>query len=288
MITDAQVHLWASESAERPWLRGGRQAAPRDSFSAEELLEEMDEAGVDRVVLVPPSFEGDRNDYCLDAALRFPGRFAVMGRFRPDDPASASALVSWRETRGTVGVRLTAFTFEQAVNLLAPEAERFWASAEDAEVPVALFTPGSLGVVGVLARRYGGIRFLVDHLGIGTHQVDESLDSALADLAQLASLTNVAVKASCLPNHVTAPFPFETLVPRIRRVIENFGPSRVFWGSDLTRSRCSYTESLALFTEHLGFLSPAELRLVLGEAIAAWLPWPQSHAWRAGSAGASR
>ena len=41
----------------------------------------MDRAGVDCAVLVPPSIEGDRNDYALEAAQKYPGRFAVMGRF---------------------------------------------------------------------------------------------------------------------------------------------------------------------------------------------------------------
>jgi hypothetical protein len=42
----------------------------------------MNEAGVDRVVIVPPSWEGERNDYALEAASKYPDRFAVMGRWR--------------------------------------------------------------------------------------------------------------------------------------------------------------------------------------------------------------
>ena len=48
----------------------------------------MDEAGVDRVVIVPPSWPGDRNDYGLEAARRYPDRFAVMGRI----PLAESAI----------------------------------------------------------------------------------------------------------------------------------------------------------------------------------------------------
>ena len=50
-------------------------------------LKEMDAAGVARVVIVPPSWEGDRNDLALEAARLHPDRFAVMGR----PPASALA-----------------------------------------------------------------------------------------------------------------------------------------------------------------------------------------------------
>jgi predicted TIM-barrel fold metal-dependent hydrolase len=44
------------------------------------LLAMMDEAGVDRAIIVPPSWEGDRNDYALEAARTYRKRSAVMGR----------------------------------------------------------------------------------------------------------------------------------------------------------------------------------------------------------------
>jgi len=41
---------------------------------------------VSRVVIVPPSWEGDRNDLGLAAARRHPKRFAVMGRLAIERP----------------------------------------------------------------------------------------------------------------------------------------------------------------------------------------------------------
>jgi hypothetical protein len=49
---------------------------------------------VSRIVLVPPSWEGDRNDLAVDAARSYPDRFAVMGRLalqKPESRALASA-----------------------------------------------------------------------------------------------------------------------------------------------------------------------------------------------------
>ena len=48
LIVDAQVHLWGS---------GSPTGAHRkiDSFSADDLLKEMDEGGVDAAVIHPPS-----------------------------------------------------------------------------------------------------------------------------------------------------------------------------------------------------------------------------------------
>ncbi|WP_170121510.1 hypothetical protein [Saccharopolyspora spinosa] len=55
--------------------------------------------------LVPPSWEGDHNDLALDAAARYPNRFAVMGRTSLTDTASTDRLARWREQQGMLGVR---------------------------------------------------------------------------------------------------------------------------------------------------------------------------------------
>jgi hypothetical protein len=56
-------------------------------------------------------------------------------------------------------------------------------------------------------------------------------------------------------------------------VFEVFGPHRMFWGSDWTRLPCPYQENIKLFTDALPFLSGADLRAVMGEAVLAWLEW---------------
>src|SRR5262249_18519898 len=89
IIVDGQVHIWLAHTPERPWPADGvGQAHIPRPFSYYELLARMDEAGVDRVVIVPPSWEGFRNEYAMEAAKKWPHRFAVMGRLRLDDPAS--------------------------------------------------------------------------------------------------------------------------------------------------------------------------------------------------------
>jgi L-fuconolactonase len=67
IIVDAQVHQWKAQTPERPWPPG-RVAQLPEPFGYDKLLPMMNEAGVDRVVIVPPSWEGERNDYALEAA----------------------------------------------------------------------------------------------------------------------------------------------------------------------------------------------------------------------------
>ena len=89
-IVDAQVHFWKANTPDWPWDAGARPQLP-EPFTIERALPMMDEAGVDRVVIVPPGLN-DRNDYALEAAKRYPNRFGVMGRIPLQDPKSAALL----------------------------------------------------------------------------------------------------------------------------------------------------------------------------------------------------
>ena len=54
LIVDAQAHIWGANTPERPWP--ARLEAHRDApIGKDELLREMNAAGVDRVIVVPPS-----------------------------------------------------------------------------------------------------------------------------------------------------------------------------------------------------------------------------------------
>lgn len=108
MIVDAQVHIWGANTPERPWP--ARAEPHRSPLGKDELLSEMDKAGVDRAILVPPSWEGDRNDLALEAAAAHPGRLAIMGRFDPDAPGARSLVAGWKKQQGMLGMRFTFHT----------------------------------------------------------------------------------------------------------------------------------------------------------------------------------
>ena len=89
LVVDAQVHIWAAETPERPWPPGGQARAHRPvPFSADDLLREMEAAGVARVVIVPPSWEGDRNGLALEAARRAKADRGRLARMRAGRPRS--------------------------------------------------------------------------------------------------------------------------------------------------------------------------------------------------------
>lgn len=60
-IVDTQIHVWKEESPDRPWVPGARERIRlnghrEEAFSYQEALGLMDEAGVDRALIVPPSW----------------------------------------------------------------------------------------------------------------------------------------------------------------------------------------------------------------------------------------
>src|SRR2546429_197302 len=61
-IADSEVHSWRASPPARPCPAGTTPQMP-NPFGYKRLHAMMDEAGVGRAVLAPPSWEGERNDY---------------------------------------------------------------------------------------------------------------------------------------------------------------------------------------------------------------------------------
>ena len=270
LIVDAQVHIWATDSPERPWPSIGHSYAHRETpLGKDELLREMDAAGVDRVVIVPPSWEGDRNDLALEAARLHPDRFAVMGRL-PLQPANPAALAGWQRQPGMLGIRLTAG--RGGAFLTDGSAEWLWDGAQQHGVPIMISCSGLLREVDGIAECYPGLRLVIDHLALRRAQDD----AAYADMPLLLSLAkrpNVAAKASATPSSSSQPYPYRNIHGYLRQVLDAFGPQRMFWGTDLTRLPCSYLQAVTMFTEELPFLSASDKEWVMGRAICEWLGW---------------
>ena len=179
----------------------GHEAADAGAITIEKLVPLMDQAGVDRVVIVPPSWPGDRNDYALEAAKRYPNRFAVMGRIPLKNPQAAALLPKWKEQPGMLGVRLTFLGPAQAW-LTDGTPDWFWPEAEKAGLPVMFLTPGRNAELARVAERYPRLQLIADHMGVSIDTVKEGrIPDAISQTASLAKYPNVSVKLSLAPNY---------------------------------------------------------------------------------------
>ena len=273
LVVDSQVHIWGADTPERPWPK--RAAAQRPiPLDKDDLLREMNEAGVDRVVIVPPSWEGDRNDLGIAASAAHPSRFAVMGRLDPQDPKSRGQLATWRKQTGMLGLRFT-FHIPVLVTLLTEgHMDWVWGEAEKAGVPIYVLVPQPLvHLIDKVAESYPGLKLTMDHLSIPSGSKDADSFRDLDKLLAIARRPNVAAKISALPSYSTGKYPYSELHGHIRRVYDAFGPQRLFWGTDLSRSPIPYRQHVTMFTEEIPWLTAEDKEWIMGRAVCEWLGW---------------
>ena len=234
----------------------------------------MDRAGVDAAIIVPPSWEGDRNDLALAAAKEHPCRFAVMGRLDPDAPGARQAIATWRDQPGMLGLRFSFHTDVLRRPFLDGRFDWVWGEAERAGLPVMVLVHHAyMDRMSEIAAEHPRLRLVIDHLGLVNGEKDARAFRDLDLLLALAKHSNVAVKASALPCYTDGPYPFHGLHPYVRRVHAAFGARRMFWGTDLTRLPCSYREGLTMFTEEMPWLSADDLEWIMGRGVREWLGW---------------
>jgi predicted TIM-barrel fold metal-dependent hydrolase len=235
----------------------------------------MQAAGVYRAVLVPPSWEGDRNDLVLDAVTKHPDRFRYAARHDLLDPAASEWILSWRRQAGMVALQLTFQTPLFQKPLIDGEIEWLWSAAEIAGLPLTIYLPNALmPTIDRIARAHPALSIVINHFGLAGGRRDEESFADFENLLALKKYPNVAVKASCLPFYTTQSYPFSNLHTYIRQAYDAFGPKRLFWGTDLSRLPCSYRQGVMLFTEELPWLSSSDKEWVMGRGLCEWLGWP--------------
>ena len=149
-IVDAQVHVWGANTPERPWP--ARAEPHRAPLGKEELLAEMDKAGVDGVVIVPPSWEGDRNDSPSTPRAAIPTASASWAASIPTRPARARPIAGWKKQKGMLGVRFTFHTEVLRQPLLDGRFDWVWGEMEKARHPGDGAVPSRVHA----SRRQGG------------------------------------------------------------------------------------------------------------------------------------
>jgi predicted TIM-barrel fold metal-dependent hydrolase len=272
LIVDSQIHMWPPNRPDRPWVAGAKPQIP-EPMTIERVVPMIDGAGVDRVVVVPPTLEGERIDYAQEAVKRYPGRFGIMARIALDKPEHASRLATWREQPGVLGIRVSGG--QDLKWIKDGTADWFWPAAEKANVPV-MFLFGENQLLGAVAERHPQLQLIIDHMGVGSAAVRAKIvPQVIAVTASLAKHPNVSVKLSATPLMSNEPYPWRDMTDHIHRLYDLYGPQRCYWGTDVTNSfaKASYRQRVTHFTEELPFLSESDKDWVMGKSIVAKLRW---------------
>ena len=268
-IIDAQVHIWAQTVVPPSGLHRKVEA-----FTAEDVLKEMDEAGVDAALIHPPlGWDPNANAVAIEAVKKYPDRFAILGNFPLQDPANRKLIQGWRKQPGMMGLRWPLLLEEHQKWLYDGSLDWLWPAAEKEGLPLAMMGGLFLKKFGEIAERHPKLKMIVDHCGLNRHGRDAEAFIHLNELVQLAKLPNVAVKATGAPHYSTQAYPFRNIQDGLHRIYDAFGPKRFFWGTDITRMPCSYRQCVTFFTEELPWLKGKDLEDVMGRGLSAWIGW---------------
>jgi len=233
-VVDVHPHVIAPDTRRYPFAPlGGKQSdwSRERPVDAEKMLAAMDEAGIERAVLVQASTcYGHDNSYVADAVAAHPARFA--GVFSVDMLAGdAPQRIRHWLGRGLKGLRvfIAGHTASHDARLDDPRSFPAWRCAVDAGVPVCvqLRAPG-LPQLETLLKEFPSARVVLDHMA-------RPAPGDAGSLFSLARYSNLHLKFTThnvrdAAKADTKPDGF------MRRVVDAFGARRIAWGSNYPAS----------------------------------------------------
>ncbi len=218
----------------------------------------MDEAGVDRAVLVQPvgAYSCD-NNYTADSAAAHPGRFVSACVTDPDTEHSEERLPYWLGERGMRGVRFFAVTDNDA-SLSDPLTLRQFGQAAALGAHIIVTTlENKLQELAALLGHYREVGVSLDHCGF----CDVANPEPLLELARFENLhlkvTTITIDAAVALEGTARPF--------VGRLVNAYGAERLMWGSDCFQTHDRpYLELVRLGLDAFGGLSSTQQEACLG------------------------
>lgn len=284
MLFDAHCHAW------RRWPYDTAVPDPDSRGSIETLLYEMDTHGVDRAAVVCARIGGgaggdgfandDNNDYVARFAAAHPDRITpwvdvdCLWREEHHTPGATERLRSEIERTGARG-----FT-----HYAAPDANDGWLASDDAgeffRLAAEIGLIASLALPAVWFDDLRAIASANTSLPILLHHMSQPSSAAdLEALIALAELPNIGVKISGFNYNASDywDFPYPQAQAIFRAIVDGFGSSRLYWGSDFPASRdqLTYRQAIETVRSHSGFLTPGQLAGIMGDNLAALVANPR-------------
>ena len=261
MIIDTHTHVVSSDKVKHPLDPGARGWSTEVSNDVEDLIAEMDAAGVDCATLVQPNATyGLDNSYQCDSARDYAPRTVSVGILDPAASDAADKLSYWVNERGMVGVRL-----QSQAEPDDPQCDALWERAEALGIPISVGGGGHPDKVDRMRNvggRHPNVIFAPDHFAGWNGAEDKAaMTSALEELARLPN-AHLRISSTSLGPYADLPPAGQEL---FRRVIEAFTPQRVMWGSNFPSSReGGYIGQVQLGQTALPWLSDEDRNWILG------------------------
>jgi predicted TIM-barrel fold metal-dependent hydrolase len=277
MTIDSHTHAWGPDTGQHPWetepiVKAVRALPVETVYTAEELLSDMDEVGVDEAFVVGFPVTAWRDNWYVERIAEEYDRLygiALVDPFADDAAGELRRLVAVDDL---VGIRLATVFPRDAMYEVDPgetvrtdwlrdtldEAE-FWQACVETDAAVTLLSHyEQVEQIRELVDAYPDLTVVVDHFGRADAGVGTD-DEALAEFADLPD--SVLVKASAIPALSNEPFPHLDMEGRTGWLLDEIGRERVAWGSDYpyVSSVSDYERTLTCL-DHMESLSTADRR----------------------------
>jgi len=274
---DSQVHVYEANTPARPWA-----TVPNwpPHVTGDEMVAAMDAVGVDGAIFVSSfsMYEYDAS-YALEVHRQYPGKFGLVKPVDPDDPAVADVIADWKNTPGTVGIRIMMTHGPErepdhpGIATIAREAARH-------DLPINLLCWGKIDDGCHVIDAHPSTRWVLDHLGLMQPRelpVHANPWGDLPKVLDLAKRDNVVIKVSGACTLSEQGDPYDDIWDPLARVFDAWGFERCLWGTDWTRAAAvlNYEQGVRPFrvTDRL---SDSERRMLMGDACAKVYNWSPS------------
>ena len=269
MIIDTHTHVVSSDKVKHPLDLGARGWSTEVSNDIEDLIKEMDRAGVECATLVQPvGTYGLDNSYQCNSSKQYAPRTVAVGILDPAAPDAAEKLSYWVNERGMNGVRL-----QSQAEPDDPRCDALWDRAERLSIPISIGSggqPEKVERMRNIAARHPNVIFAPDHFAGWSGAEDKTaMTTSLEGLAQLPN-AYLRISSTSLGPYADLTSPEKDL---FRRIIDAFTPRRVMWGSNFPSSReGGYIGQVQLGQTALPWLSDDDRSWIMGET--AHKLWP--------------
>jgi len=229
------------------FLDGGEQIViPKQygdqEFLAETLIELMDEAGIDKAVLLQGLFYGLQNEYIYECVRKYPNRFVGAGSFDPYIEQAEEILerlikhyrFKILKFELSTGFGLSGLHGELKID--GKEFERVFLTAAKEETVVVLDI-GERGMKSYqideiikAAKLHPNVKIVLCHLlAVNGKDIDLWKD----DMKCLGKCDNIWFDITAVPWNVKEAYPFAMSMDLINEAKKIIGSQRMMWGSDV-------------------------------------------------------
>jgi 2-pyrone-4,6-dicarboxylate lactonase len=234
MIIEWNNHMFSGDlerfplHPDSPYNPGSPDGDPLDIYMAH-----MDREGIDRAVLVQPGPYWEDHRLIMDCLERQPQRFKGVCLFRPEyegGPERMAELVEQQPLFIAFRFHLLGGKKLGSDSILEPGVQALWLKALELGLIIELHMDSTYALpVANMLREYPQTTVVIDHLVEAGFKDGTPVE--FANVLDLAGFEKVYMKLSGL-NHFAKDEPhYLSARPFTRRVIAEFGPDQLVWGS---------------------------------------------------------